>query len=82
MLVLTPPPQGSQGLAVVLSCLEEIVILVVGVVPVASVLSGVGVATCAHIKLMLPASCGHKQFEMYCVVYYADNMRENCPRAN
>jgi hypothetical protein len=61
MLVRTPPPskQGSRGLAVVLACVEEDAILVVGVVLGARVSCRVGVATYAHINLMLPTSSRH-----------------------
>jgi hypothetical protein len=58
MLVLTPPPQGSRGLDVVLAyCVEEGAILVEGVVLVACVSSRVRVATCAQRNVPLPASC-------------------------
>jgi hypothetical protein len=57
MLVLTTPPQGSRGLDVVLACVEEGAILVEGVMRVACVSSRVGVATCAHRNVLLPASC-------------------------
>jgi hypothetical protein len=55
MLVLTPL-QGSRGLAVVLACVEEDAILVVGVVLIARVSCRVGVATSAHMNTLL-ASC-------------------------
>jgi hypothetical protein len=60
MLVLTPPPQGSRGLDVVLACVEEGAILVEGVVLVARVSSRVGVATCAHKNGELPIRSGSK----------------------
>jgi hypothetical protein len=66
MLVLTPPLQGSRGLAIVLACLEEVVILVVGVVLVARVSGRVGAATNAYMKVFLPASCRQKLFQMIC----------------
>jgi hypothetical protein len=54
MLVLKPPPQGSRGLDVVLACVEEGAMLVEGV-------SGrVGLATCAHRNVPLPASCRYE----------------------
>jgi hypothetical protein len=57
MLVLTPPPQGSsRGLDVVLAWVEEGTILIEGVVLVACVSGRVGVATCAHMNVPLPAS--------------------------
>jgi hypothetical protein len=59
MLVLTPP-QGSRGLAVVLACVEEGAILVEGVVLVECVSSRVGVETCAHRNVPLPASCRYE----------------------
>jgi hypothetical protein len=51
------PPQGSRGLDVLIACVEEGAILVEGVVLVAFVSSRVGVATCAHKNVPLPASC-------------------------
>jgi hypothetical protein len=51
-----PPPQGSRSLAVVLACVKEDAILVVGVVLVARVSCWVGIATCAHTNVMLPES--------------------------
>jgi hypothetical protein len=56
MLVLTPPPQGSRGLDVVLGCDEKGAILVEGVVLIACVSGRVGLATCAHMNVPLPAS--------------------------
>jgi hypothetical protein len=50
------PPQGSRGLDVVLACVEDGAILVEGVVLVARVSCRVGVATCAHLNVLLPAS--------------------------
>jgi hypothetical protein len=50
------PPQGSRGLDVVLACIEEGAILVEDVVLVACVSCRVGVATCAHMNVPLPAS--------------------------
>jgi hypothetical protein len=60
MLVLTPPFQNSRGLDVGLACVEEGVILVEGVVLVACVSDRVGVATCAHMNVPLPASCRYE----------------------
>jgi hypothetical protein len=60
MLVLTPPPQGSRGLDVVLACVEEGAILVEGVVLVACVSSRVGVVTCAHTNVPLLAICRYE----------------------
>jgi hypothetical protein len=54
------PPQGSRGLDVVLACVEEGAILVEGVMLVACVSSRVGVATCAHMNVPLPASCRYE----------------------
>jgi hypothetical protein len=52
------PPQGSRGLAVVLACLEEVVILGVRDVLVARVSCQIGVATSAHgNRIYLSASC-------------------------
>jgi hypothetical protein len=56
MLVLAPPLQGSRGLDVALAYVEEGAILVEGVVLVACIASRVGVATCAHRNVPLPAS--------------------------
>jgi hypothetical protein len=81
MLVLTPPSR-SRGRAIVLACLEEVVILVVGIVLVARVSGRVGVATCAHKNVLLPASCRQKRFQMYCGMYYSDIKRENGLGAN
>jgi hypothetical protein len=53
------PPQGSRGLDV-LACVEEGAILVEGVVLVACVSCQVGVATCAHWNVPLPASCRYE----------------------
>jgi hypothetical protein len=75
------PPQSSRGIAV-LACLEEVVILVVGVVLVARVSGRVGVATNAHMNVLLPASCRQKRFQIYCGIYCSNIKRENCPRAN
>jgi hypothetical protein len=50
------PPLGSRGLDVVLACVEEGAILVEGEVLVAYVSGWVGVATCAHTNVPLPAS--------------------------
>jgi hypothetical protein len=50
------PPQGNRGLDVVLACVKEGAILVEGVVLVARVSCRVGVATCAHMNVPLPAS--------------------------
>jgi hypothetical protein len=54
------PPQGSRGLAVVLACLEEDAILVVGVVLVPRVSCRVGIATSAHMNVSLLASCRYE----------------------
>ena len=54
------PPQGSRGLDVVLACVGEGAILVEGVVLVACVLGRVGVATCAHMNVPLPARCRYE----------------------
>jgi hypothetical protein len=54
------PPKGSRGLDVVLACVEEGAILFQGVVLVACVSSRVGVATCAHMNVPLPASCRYE----------------------
>jgi hypothetical protein len=56
MLVLTAP-LGSRGMDVVLACGEEGAILVNCVVLVACVSGRVGVATCSHMNVPLPASC-------------------------
>jgi hypothetical protein len=54
------PPQGSRGLDVVLACVEEDAILIEGAVLVACVSSRVGVATCSHMNVPLPASCRYE----------------------
>jgi hypothetical protein len=43
--------------AAVLACVEEGTISLVGVVLVAHVSCRVGVATCAHMNVLVPASC-------------------------
>jgi hypothetical protein len=60
MLVLTPPLKVAEVLYVVLACVEEGAILVEGVVLVACVSGRVGVATCAHMNVPLPASCRYE----------------------
>jgi hypothetical protein len=52
--------EGSRGLHVVLACVEEGAILVEGVVLVACASYRVGVATCAHMNVPLPASCRYE----------------------
>jgi hypothetical protein len=54
------PPQGGRGLDVVLACVEEVAILVEGVVLVTCVSGWVGVVTCAHKNVSLPASCRYE----------------------
>jgi hypothetical protein len=56
-MVHVTPHHGSRGLAVALACLKEVVILVIGTVLIAHVSGSVGVATGAHMNVLLPASC-------------------------
>jgi hypothetical protein len=74
MLVLTPPIKVADGgLDVVLACVEEGAILVEGVVLIACVSWRVGVATCAHWNVPLPARVTDMmRFQIYCVMHYYD----------